>query len=137
MICTKFDWNWPAGSEEGDFKKNSVYSYSFVIISPWARAFPFIWTIYNPLLLQMICAKSGQNWPSGFEEVENIKVYRQKDGQLAIRKAHLSFQLRWAKNNWKNGDRCGHRINNGPKTGNSREFWLRHYNVWISLKRAR
>jgi hypothetical protein len=30
----------------------------------------------------MICAKSGQNWPSGSgEEVENVKVYRQTDGQ--------------------------------------------------------
>jgi hypothetical protein len=48
----------------------------------------------------MICAKSGQNWSSAFgEEVENVKVYRQTDdGQRAIRIAHLSFQLRWAKN---------------------------------------
>jgi hypothetical protein len=39
--------------------------------------------------------KSGQNWPSGFgEEVENVNVYRQTDGQWAIKKAHLSFQLR-------------------------------------------
>jgi hypothetical protein len=31
----------------------------------------------------MICAKSGQNWPSGSgEEVENVKVYRQTDGQM-------------------------------------------------------
>jgi hypothetical protein len=30
----------------------------------------------------MICAKSGENWPSGFgEEVENVKVYRQTDGK--------------------------------------------------------
>jgi hypothetical protein len=43
----------------------------------------------------MICAKSGQNWLSGSEEVENVKVYRQTDDeQWAIRKAHLSVQLR-------------------------------------------
>jgi hypothetical protein len=48
----------------------------------------------------MICAKSDENWPSGSgEEVENVKVYTQTDGQeddrqKAIRKAHLSFQLR-------------------------------------------
>jgi hypothetical protein len=48
----------------------------------------------------MICAKSVENWPSGSgEEVENVKVYRQTDGQMddgqqAIRKAHLRFQLR-------------------------------------------
>jgi hypothetical protein len=37
------------------------------------------------------------------KKVENVKVYIQTDGQTddgqrAIRKAHLSFQLRWAKN---------------------------------------
>jgi hypothetical protein len=43
----------------------------------------------------MICAKSGQNWPSGSgEKVENVKVYRQTDGLQAIRKAHeLSAQV--------------------------------------------
>jgi hypothetical protein len=36
----------------------------------------------NPLPPRMICAKSGQNWPSGSgEEVENVKVYRQTDGR--------------------------------------------------------
>jgi hypothetical protein len=30
----------------------------------------------------MICAKFGQNWPSGSEEeVENVKAYRQTDRQ--------------------------------------------------------
>jgi hypothetical protein len=53
----------------------------------------------------MICAKSGYNWPSGSEEeVENVKVYgrtdRWTDGRwtAGIRIAHLSFQLRRAKN---------------------------------------
>jgi hypothetical protein len=75
-----------------------VYFYSFAVISPWASVFPLIWTMYNPLPLRMICAKSDQNWPSGSEEVENVNVYKQTDGQRAIRKAHLSFQVRWAKN---------------------------------------
>jgi hypothetical protein len=34
--------NWLAGSGEEGLKKISVYFYSFAIISPWARAFPFI-----------------------------------------------------------------------------------------------
>jgi hypothetical protein len=42
MICTKFDRNWLAGSGEKDFKKFSAYFYSFAIISPWRKAFPFI-----------------------------------------------------------------------------------------------
>ena len=50
--------------------------------------------------------KFGWNWPSGsWEEDENEKSLqtdgqtdrRTDDGQQAIRKAHLSFQLRWAK----------------------------------------
>jgi hypothetical protein len=49
---------------------------------------------------RIICVKFGSNWPSGSgEEVENVKVYRQTDGQTdsgqkAIRIAHWSFQLR-------------------------------------------
>ena len=44
----------------------------------------------------MFCAKFGWNWPSGSGEDENLKSL-QSDGQQAIRKAHPSFQLRWAK----------------------------------------
>jgi hypothetical protein len=44
MICTTFDWDWPAGS--GDFFKISVYFYSITIISPWAGALSFIWTFF-------------------------------------------------------------------------------------------
>jgi hypothetical protein len=60
----------------------------------------------------MICAKSGQNWPSGSGEIENVKVYRQTDGQTddgqrTIKKAHL----RWVKKNkgkklWNMHDPC-------------------------------
>ena len=48
----------------------------------------------------MLFAKFGWNCLSGsWEEDENDKSL-QTDGQqaIAIRKAHLSFQLRWAKN---------------------------------------
>ena len=50
----------------------------------------------------MLCAKFGWNWPSGsWEGDENVKSLqtdgRIDDGQKVIRKAHLSFQLRWAK----------------------------------------
>ena len=59
----------------------------------------------------MLCAKFGWNWPSGSgKEDENVKSLQmdgltdwQTDGptddrQQVIGKAHLSFQLRWAKN---------------------------------------
>ena len=64
------------------------------------------WTNLNPHHLRMLCAKFDLNCPSGsWEEVENRKSL-QTDGQTddvrqAIRKAHLSFQLRWAKNGCK------------------------------------
>ena len=46
----------------------------------------------------MICAKFGWNWPSdSWEEDENVKKLQTDDGQQAIRKAQLSFQLRWVK----------------------------------------
>jgi hypothetical protein len=39
MIYAKFDLNWPAGSGE-DFKKFSVYFYSFVIYLPLEKGNP-------------------------------------------------------------------------------------------------
>ena len=101
--CAKIDWNWLSGSGEEDFLILSMYFCYFVIISPWKRAWPFIWTNLNPLHPRMLCAKFGWNWPSGSgEEVENrksLQTDRQTDdGRQVIRKAHLSFQLRWAKN---------------------------------------
>jgi hypothetical protein len=54
-----------------DFKKFSVYFYSFAIVSPWRRAIPFISINLNSLPQRMICAKSGKNWPRGFEDFKN------------------------------------------------------------------
>ena len=39
-----------------------------VIISPWKRAEPFIWTNLNPHHPRMLCAKFGWNWFSGAGE---------------------------------------------------------------------
>jgi hypothetical protein len=57
IICTKFDWILPAGSGEKDFK-NSVYFYSFAIISPSRRDIPFVWIKLNPLHQRIICILS-------------------------------------------------------------------------------
>ena len=61
----------------------------------------------------MLCAMFGWNWPSGSgEEVENVKSLQMDrqtdrrtdrqtdDRQQAIKKAHVSFQLGWAKKNY-------------------------------------
>ena len=101
-LCAKFSWNWPSGSGEEDFLISSMYFRYFLIISPWKRAGPFIWTNLNLLHPRMLCAKFGWNWPSSSgEEDENVKSLQTDrqtdDGRQVIRKAHVSFQLRWAK----------------------------------------
>ena len=100
-----------------------MYFRYFITISPWRRVWPFIWTNMNPLHPGILCAMFGWNWPSGSgEEDENVKSLqterqtdgqtdgqmdgRTDDGQQVIRKAHLSFQLRWAKK----GSKCCQRI---------------------------
>ena len=45
-----------------------MYFHYFLIISPWKRAGPFIWTNLNPLHPRMLCAKFGWNWLSGSGE---------------------------------------------------------------------
>ena len=68
LLCVKFGWNWPSGSGEEDFLILSTYFRYFVIISPWKRTGPFIWTNLNPLHPSMLCAKFGWNGPSGSGE---------------------------------------------------------------------
>ena len=46
----------------------------FVIISPWKRTGPFIWTNLNPFHLRMLCAKFGWNWPGDSGEEDFLKV---------------------------------------------------------------
>jgi hypothetical protein len=98
-IYTKFDWNWPAGSREEDFLKFQNI-FTLLLLSPLGEGQS---PLESPLPKDHLC----QVWSGSGEEVENVKVYRQTDGQMdgqkddgqkAIRKAHLSFQLRWAKN---------------------------------------
>ena len=48
LLCAKFGWNWPRGSEE-DFQISSMYFPYFVVIPPWKREGPFIWTNLNSL----------------------------------------------------------------------------------------
>ena len=45
-----------------------MYFHYFVIISPWKRAGPIIWTNLNPLHQTMLCAKFCWNWPCGSGE---------------------------------------------------------------------
>ena len=64
-----------------------MYFRYFVIISPWKRAGPFLWTNLNPLYRRMLCAKFGWNWLSGSgEEDENVKSLRQRRRQRRQRR---------------------------------------------------
>ena len=82
----------------------SIYFYYFPItcISPFGRAWPFIWTNLNPLHPGILCAKFDWNWPSGSgEENENVKSLqtdRQTDGQTDRQTTddRWSEKLTWA-----------------------------------------
>ena len=97
MICAGIGWNWLIGSGEEDFLISSMYFHYFVIISPWKRAGPIIWTNLNPLHPRMLCAKFGWNWPSGSGEDENVKSL-QTDGQTdrQTMDERWSEKLTWA-----------------------------------------
>ena len=57
-----------------DFKFSSMYFRCFVIVSPWKKARPFIWTNLNSLHSRMLCAKFRWNWLFGSgEEDKNVK----------------------------------------------------------------
>ena len=84
-----------------------MYFCYFVIIFPWkGQCPPVIWRNLNPLHPGILCAKFGWNCPSSSgEEDEHVKSLQTDgrtdrhtdDGWQVIRKAHLSFQFRWAK----------------------------------------
>ena len=68
-FCFKFGWNWPSGSGEEDFLIPLMYFRYSVIISPWTRGEPFIWTNLNdPLYVRMHRAKFGWLWPCGSDK---------------------------------------------------------------------
>ena len=80
-----------------------MYFRYFIIFSLGKKVGPFIWTNLSPHHPRMHCANFGWNWSSGsWEDAENTEggmdVWsgKQTDRQTD-RKAHLSFQLRWAK----------------------------------------
>ena len=70
-------WNCPRGSRNNDFSNLSMFFRNFVIISPWKKEGPFIYTNLNPHHPKMIYAKFGWNCPSGFGEkdLKNLSMY--------------------------------------------------------------
>ena len=79
------------------WRRRHFQVYNFTIISPLRK--PLDLCLNN---LQMFYAKFGWNLSSrSGEEFENMKCFKTdrktRDGWQVIRKAHLSFQLKWAK----------------------------------------
>ena len=105
MLSAKFGWNWSSGSWEEGFIKFCQCNFTISPLSPLGEergpAFEQTWIpstqgCFVPSLVeigQVILEKKLKMW----------KVYRRTDRQTTddrqqvIRKAHLSFQLRWAK----------------------------------------
>ena len=72
MHCASFGWNWPIGRS---FIKAVTDFHYVAIISPWKKAWPFIWTKLNLAYPRMFYAKFGRNWPSGFgKEDKSVKT---------------------------------------------------------------
>ena len=106
MLCAKIGWNWLSGSGEEDFLISFMYYGYYVIISPWKRVGVLQLNKWIPFTQGSFVSSLVKTGPVVLgERMKMWKVYndnngRQQtdDGRQAIRKAHLSFQLRWAKN---------------------------------------
>ena len=101
IVPSQFVWNWPSSSGEGElFKILSMYFCFFIIISPWKRAWPFVWTKWKHL------HPSKDAFVPSLDEIgsvflekmimwKKIKTDRSKDGQQVIRNwySHRLFYL--------------------------------------------
>ena len=100
MICTNFGWNWPVISEE-DFKFFLENFYFFCYYLPLGKG--IVLHLYNsesPLPKDDLCQlwlKLAQRFWRRSWKCKSLTDRQTDDGQRAIRKAHLSFQLRWDK----------------------------------------
>jgi hypothetical protein len=52
---------WLSGSWQEDFKMTQPYFCISMIISPWKRTWPFLWTIFNSHQLRIFCTKFDWN----------------------------------------------------------------------------
>ena len=107
MLCAKFGWNLLSGSGEEDFLILSMFFRDFCNDLPLEKGGALhLNKLETPSPKDALCL-IGWNWSCGSgEEDENMKSLQTDgqtdkqtdDGRQVIRKAHLSFQLRWAKN---------------------------------------
>ena len=96
MLCDKFAWIGPVVLEKIFFEiRQCIFAIS-VVISPWKKAGPFIWTNLNPLHPRMLCAKFGWNWLSGSrEEDKNVKSLWQHQQRRQQRRQRRTTDKFW------------------------------------------
>ena len=77
MICAKFDFNWPHGCGEEDFKFVNVFSLFCNHLPLEIGAALHLNKLESPLHPRMLCAKFGWNWPGGSREDDfsNLLMY--------------------------------------------------------------
>ena len=73
-------WTWYFLEKIFKFLQIKYFRY-FQIISPYKRAWSFIWTKLNSLNPRILCAKFGWNWSSGSGEEDETVQCLQTDGQ--------------------------------------------------------
>ena len=95
-----FGWNGLSCFGEEDFQI-SMYFHYFITIFPWKRAGPFIWSTWIPFTHGCFVPSLVEIGSVVLQKMKMWKVYKKTDRQTdrqTTRKAHVSFQLRWAKN---------------------------------------
>jgi hypothetical protein len=83
-ICTKFDWNWYAGS--GEFF-NSLFSFFRYYLGEIEQT----QGLFVPSLVKPTCS-----WPRGFEEVENVKSLRTDSRTDNGQSEKFTWTFRWS-----------------------------------------
>jgi hypothetical protein len=101
MICTKFHWKWRTGSREENFW-NVLFRYYLplgkgVVLHLYNSECPLPKDELCQLWLKLAQWFWRRSWKSKSLTDRRQTDGQTDDGQKAIRKAHLSFQLRWAK----------------------------------------
>ena len=105
-----------------------MYFCYFIIISPWKRLWPFIWTNLHPLHPRMLCAKLVEIGSVVLEKkLKMWKIYDNNDydghWQIVIRKSHFSLWLRWAKK-MSQGESCPTPFSVKSHLYNKHNHWL-------------
>ena len=80
---------------------SSIYFSFFVIISPWKRAWVFVWTDLNPIYPKMRYAKFGRNWVCCSAENDfEFRQYIFANKALHLNSLHLHHRMLYAKFGW-------------------------------------